>query len=118
MPPEFAIPDSAIPDSAIPDSATMARTAAEWHIASILLHLLPERRESVRAAVAAMAGVEIHAEEAGKMIVTVEAPNEGPIADRMTAMHLLDGVMSAVMVFHHVEPAGAEAGEGGGSTTI
>lgn len=99
-----------------PDTLNRGSMPAEWHIASILVHLRPERREAVRAAVAAMAGVEIHADEAGKMIVTVEAPNEGRIADRMTAMHLLDGVMSAVLVFHHVEPAGAEeTKEGGGS---
>ncbi len=89
---------------------------AEWHIASILVHLRPERRDAVRAAVAAMPGVEIHAEEAGKMIVTVEASNEGRIADRMTAMHLLDGVMSAVLVFHHVEPAEGKAEGAIGST--
>jgi periplasmic nitrate reductase NapD len=57
-----------------------------------------------------MPGAEVHVEGQGKMVVTVEGPNEGFIADRMTAMHLLDGVLSAVLVFHHVEPA-----EGAGS---
>ncbi|MBP2292060.1 chaperone NapD [Azospirillum rugosum] len=91
---------------------------AEWHIASILVHLRPERSDAIRAAVSAMPGTEIHIEEAGKMIVTVEAPNEGRIADHMTAMHLLDGVMSAVLVFHHVEPAGVAAEEANGSTDV
>ncbi|WP_448208084.1 chaperone NapD [Azospirillum sp. sgz302134] len=86
-----------------PDTAP---PAAEWHVASILVHLRPERREAVRAAVAVLPGTEIHAEEGGKMVVTVEGPHEGWIADRMTALHLLDGVLSAVLVFHHVEPNG------------
>ncbi len=90
-----------------PDTTTVM--TEEWHVASILVHLLPERRDAVHAAVTAMPGVEVHAEERGKMVVTVEGPHEGRIADRMTAIHLLDGVMSAVMVFHHVEPAEAGA---------
>ncbi|MDQ2104732.1 chaperone NapD [Azospirillum isscasi] len=77
---------------------------AEWHIASILVHLRPERSPGVRAAIAALGDVDIHVEERGRMVVTVEGPHEGRIADRMTAIHLMDGVMSAVMVFHHAEP--------------
>ncbi|AWJ82433.1 nitrate reductase (plasmid) [Azospirillum sp. TSH58] len=84
---------------------------AEWHIASILVHLRPERSPDVRAAVAALGDVEVHAEERGRMVVTVEGPHEGRIADRMTAIHLMPGVMSAVMVFHHAEPMAARTAE-------
>ena len=90
-------------------STAPAQAGNEWHIASILVHLQPERRDAVHATVTAMPSVEVHAEERGKMVVTVEGPQEGWIADRMTAIHLLDGVLSAVMVFHHVEPAEADA---------
>ena len=51
----------------------------------------------------------IHLAQESKLVVTVEGPHEGFIADRMTAMHLLDGVLSAVLVFHQVEPAEHEA---------
>ncbi|MFC5358827.1 chaperone NapD [Azospirillum himalayense] len=88
-----------------------AEAPAEWHIASILVHLRPERSPEVRAAVAALGDVEIHAEERGRMVVTVEGPHEGRIADRMTAIHLMPGVMSAVMVFHHAEPTAARTSE-------
>ncbi|KAA0679722.1 chaperone NapD [Roseomonas genomospecies 6] len=76
---------------------------AEWHIASILVHLRPERSADVRASIAALGDVDVHVEERGRMVVTVEGPHEGRIADRMTAIHLMDGVLSAVMVFHHAE---------------
>ncbi|UKJ77104.1 chaperone NapD [Azospirillum brasilense] len=89
----------------------LAEAPAEWHIASILVHLRPERSPDVRAAVAALGDVEIHAEERGRMVVTVEGPHEGRIADRMTAIHLMPGVMSAVMVFHHAEPMAARTAE-------
>ncbi|ALJ38165.1 nitrate reductase [Azospirillum brasilense] len=88
-----------------------ADTSAEWHIASILVHLRPERSPNVRAAVASLGDVEVHAEERGRMVVTVEGPHEGRIADRMTAIHLMPGVMSAVMVFHHAEPMAARTAE-------
>ncbi|WP_353861082.1 chaperone NapD [Azospirillum formosense] len=88
-----------------------AEAPTEWHIASILVHLRPERSPDVRAAVAALGDAEVHAEERGRMVVTVEGPHEGRIADRMTAIHLMPGVMSAVMVFHHAEPMAARAAE-------
>ncbi|MBP2231242.1 nitrate reductase NapD [Azospirillum agricola] len=93
-----------------PDSAP---TDGERHLASLLLHVRPERSEAVRAALSAMPGVEIHIEQQGKMVVTAEGPHEGWIADRMTAMHLMDGVMSAVLVFHHLEPSSPEVEEAG-----
>ena len=65
--------------------------------------------QAVHAAILAMEGAEIHLAQESKLVVTVEGPHEGFIADRMTAMHLLDGVLSAVLVFHQVEPAEHEA---------
>jgi nitrate reductase NapD len=88
--------------------------AGELHVASLLVHVRPDRLGPVREAVAATPGAEIHAEEAGKLVVVLEGPHEGWVADRMTEMHLMEGVLSAVLVFHHVEllgggPLGEEA---------
>jgi nitrate reductase NapD len=76
----------------------------EWHIASLLVHTRADRSAEVHAAIAAMPGAEIHAEQGGKLVVVLEGPTEGWIADRMTELHLSSGVLSAVLVFHHVEP--------------
>ncbi len=83
----------------------------ELHIASLLVHFQPSMREAVHTAILAMEGAEIHLAQDSKLVVTVEGPHEGFIADRMTAMHLLDGVLSAVLVFHQVEPLQAEPAE-------
>ena len=83
----------------------------ELHIASLLVHFQPSMREAVHAAILAMEGAEIHLAQESKLVVTVEGPHEGFIADRMTAMHLLDGVLSAVLVFHQVEPLQADPAE-------
>lgn len=85
------------------DDTTGLAPVGERHIASLLLHVRPDRQPTVRTAIAAMPGTELHIEQPGKMVVTVEGPHEGWIADRMTALHLLEGVFSAVMVFHHVD---------------
>lgn len=77
----------------------------ELHIASLLVHVRPGRLGAVRAALSGTEGVEIHAEQDGKLVVVVEGPHEGWIADRMTEMQLMDGVLSAVLVFHHAEAA-------------
>lgn len=90
-----------------PETARRAPRDPELHIASLLVHFQPSMREAVHTAILAMDGTEIHIAEESKMVVTVEGPHEGFIADRMTAMHLLDGVLSAVLVFHQVEPVQA-----------
>jgi nitrate reductase NapD len=92
-----------------PETARQAPRDPELHIASLLVHFQPSMREAVHAAILAMEGTEIHVSEESKLVVTVEGPHEGFIADRMTAMHLLDGVLSAVLVFHQVEPTEHEA---------
>lgn len=78
---------------------------AEIHLASLLIHVRPGRVDGVRAALAALDGVEVHLEQDSKLVVTLEGPHEGWIADRMTTIHLMPGVLSAVMVFHHMEAA-------------
>ncbi|MBP2302186.1 chaperone NapD [Azospirillum picis] len=90
---------------AVTPAPAAGQDGAERHLASLLLHVRPDRRAAVRAAIGALPGVELHIDQPGKMVVTVEGPHEGWIADRMTALHLLDGVFSAVMVFHHIERA-------------
>ncbi|HSK39361.1 MAG TPA: chaperone NapD, partial [Arenibaculum sp.] len=50
---------------------------AELHIASLLVHVRPERVDAVRERIAALPGAEVHAEQSGRMIVTLEGPHEG-----------------------------------------
>jgi nitrate reductase NapD len=82
----------------------------ELHISSLVVHGHPERLAVVRAALAAFEGVEIHAaDERGKLVVTIETESEADLAERFTAISLLDGVLAAALVYHHVEPIREEA---------
>jgi nitrate reductase NapD len=74
------------------------------HLTSLVVQVRPDHQARVCAAITALGG-EIHAAQGGKLVVTLEAPDEGVIADTMTRMSLLDGVFSAALVFHHHDGA-------------
>jgi periplasmic nitrate reductase NapD len=75
----------------------------EHHLSSLVVHARPERREEVEERLRSM-GCEIHiASGTGKLVVTLEADSARTLGDALTAMQLLDGVLAATLVFHHVE---------------
>ena len=78
---------------------------AELHISSLLVHARPASIASARSAIASLDGVEVHgANPQGKIVVTLETASEGGIVDRLAAIRDVAGVLSAVLVFHQVEP--------------
>jgi nitrate reductase NapD len=74
----------------------------EMHIAGIVVRTAPRHVEAVRRAIRAI-GAEIHAEEGGKLVVTLEAASAAELADRVTEIGRLDFVLSAAPVYHHAE---------------
>jgi nitrate reductase NapD len=80
--------------------------AQQWHIAGVLVHTQPASLDAVRSAIAGMAGAEIHAaSDAGKLVVTLEAPTSRAIAAHLTFLHQLEGVLAATLVYQHNEDA-------------
>lgn len=80
------------------------------NIAGVLVHSLPEASDQVSAALAALPGVEVHQRNAdGRMIVTIEDQDESTAGDSLLAMHRLEGVLSAALVYHHFEPQTVES---------
>lgn len=82
-----------------------APPAPESHVSSLVVHVRPEKARAVRRVLSGMPGVEVHADAAGKIIVTLETDTEADIVTRLNEISLLDGVMSAALVFHHFETA-------------
>lgn len=80
-----------------------APTPGSHHISSAVVVALPARREEVARALAAMPGVEIHASEASRIVVTIEGPTSGFLGETLVNMSLVEGVISANMVFEHAE---------------
>jgi nitrate reductase NapD len=75
-------------------------------IASAVVHTLPGRRDEVRARLEALPGVQIHAETPdGRFVVTVEDTPGTTAADGVMALHRLDGVLAAAMVYQYSDAA-------------
>lgn len=74
------------------------------NISSAIVHARPGHAEAVQRALASLAGVEIHAVSAeGKLIVTIESPDDRETADTFEAINRMDHVLSTAMVYHQTE---------------
>jgi len=74
------------------------------NISSAIVHARPGTATEVRARLAAVAGVEVHAvSDEGKMIVTIESGDDAATIATFETISTLAGVLSASMVYHQVE---------------
>lgn len=75
------------------------------NVCGVLVHALPSRMPNVIASLRALAGADVHGTaDGGRIVVTVEdTPNQTAL-DAMAAIHRLDGVVAATLVYHHFEP--------------
>ena len=76
---------------------------ANLHISSAVVSVLPERRDEVLRALAALPDLEIHHRDARKIVIVMEAPESGVIGARLAEIACWWGVLSANMVFEQVE---------------
>lgn len=85
-------------------AGTAAIRAGECHISSIVVHARPSALDAVSAAIAGLAGAEVHAvDPSGKLVVVVTTDSEGTIGDHLGAINAMAGVLTASLVFHAVE---------------
>jgi len=75
----------------------------EYHVCGVLLMSRPEHAAMVEKALSEMPGVELHANEGGRMVVTVEGEEYRHCADAITELATLDGVASSSLVYHQIE---------------
>jgi periplasmic nitrate reductase NapD len=89
-------------------------TSSETHVTSLVVHVRTADIPAFRSALARIPGTEIHAEQGGKFVVTLETESEADIVTRLNDISLLAGVLSAALVFHQVEtrPAACAAEQG------
>lgn len=80
-----------------------AGTTDRHHISSAVVLALPERREEVSRRLAQMRGVEVHAGEGSRIVITIEGPTSGMLGETLTTISVMDGVLAANMVFEHAE---------------
>ncbi len=76
----------------------------QYHIGSFVVHCQPGQTGSVRRAIDAIPGAEIHAcTEDGKLVVTLEREDRTDMQVGMEAIATLSGVLSAALTYHRVE---------------
>lgn len=80
----------------------------ELHISSIVVHCRPEHADALSRQILAL-NCEIAPTEdsPGRLIVLVERSTVRQVADLLDTLQALPGVLSALLVYHHAEPATA-----------
>ena len=74
------------------------------HIVSLLVSANPTMMDSIESALNEISVTEVaHTDPRGKIIVTMETENEFDIVQALTDIQLIDGVVSAALVFHQVD---------------
>lgn len=78
----------------------------ELHISSLVVQAHPSSLLMISGAIAALPGAEVHAQsELGKLVVVLDVESTAALSERMDQIQKMAGVLSASLVFHHVEEA-------------
>jgi len=80
-------------------------TEEQLHVAGVLVHAVAAEADAIRAFIATLPGAAVHGAAEGKLVVTLEAATSGVIMDRLSAIRDRRGVLSALPVYQHNEPA-------------
>lgn len=76
----------------------------EYHISSLVVHGQPKEVDAIRRAIETLPGAEVHGiGPTGKMVVTLETTVEQDILSRISDINLINGVISASLVYHQVD---------------
>lgn len=76
----------------------------EYHVASFVVTCQPESADKVVASIDAMAGLEVHVEEQGKLVVTAEANDVRELADMTARLEAVSSVFTVAPVYHEFTP--------------
>jgi nitrate reductase NapD len=76
---------------------------SRYHVSGAVVVALPTRREEIGRSVAALPGVEVHASDGSRIVVTIEGPSSGFLGETLINIAKIDGVITANMVFEHAE---------------
>ena len=82
------------------------------NVCGVLVHANPKRVEEVIKAMCELDGLEVHrAADGGRIVVTVEDTERTLALDTLTAIHKLDGIVAASLVYHSIDPAAGTAAD-------
>lgn len=74
------------------------------NVVGIVIHVAQGRTESVRAALEAMDGVDVHADGGdGRLVATAIDTDEIMAIDQLAAMNRTPGIVSTMLAYHHFD---------------
>jgi nitrate reductase NapAB chaperone NapD len=81
----------------------------EYHVSSFVVRVRPQDGPSVSAVIQSVAGLEVHAEKEGKLIVTAEGGTVRELAKLSAVLEETDKVMSVAPIYHEFSSDGESA---------
>ena len=73
------------------------------NISGVLVYARPDKVDTVTKTLSEFDGVEVHANDNGKLVVTIEDEHTGALADRVIQFQDLPNILSVAVVYHHDE---------------
>lgn len=73
------------------------------NICGCLVHTVPDRTAEVAGAISATEGAEVHAQEDGRIVVTVEDTADQLASEIIMDLHQIPGVLTVTLTYHHFE---------------
>ena len=77
----------------------------EYHVASFVVSTRPENSIELARHINTVAGLEVHAEQRGKLIVTAEARNVRDLAKLAARLEAMEYVLAVAPVYHEFDGA-------------
>lgn len=74
-----------------------------YHVSSAVIAIAPGRTRDVIEALRHFEGVDVHASNTNRAVITIEGWSTGQLGDRLTEISQMEGVIAANMVFEHAE---------------
>lgn len=85
--------------------------SAIWHISSAVVTAFPHLADDVIAQLDTLPDTEVRFSNGGKIVVVIEGASTGEVGSRLASIALMEGVLSANLVFEQIDitdPTGAE----------
>jgi periplasmic nitrate reductase NapD len=77
----------------------------EMHIASLVVHVVPDALRSIERALVAYEDMQVHGTHPdGKLVVTLEGSTASEIMDQVSQIRQIEGVLNVSLVYQHTEP--------------
>jgi nitrate reductase NapD len=73
------------------------------HISSAVVTALPQHADQVVARIESLPDTEVHYRSGSKIVIVMEAGTTGEIGGRLAEIALMDGVISANLVFEQID---------------